>query len=74
MTLWCLFLFLQKYEDLSQKWDQAKAEVRQDDYEQLKRKIELQQELIRRQDILAEQRKTQLQQEVQQVCFVLFPE
>jgi hypothetical protein len=47
---------------LSQKWDQAKAEVRQDDYEQLKRKIELQQELIRRQDILAEQRKTQLQQ------------
>ena len=58
--------FGQKYEDLSQKWDQAKAEVRQDDYEQLKRKIELQQELIRRQDILAEQRKTQLQQEVQQ--------
>lgn len=55
-----------RYEDLSQKWDQAKAEVRQDDYEQLKRKIELQQELIRRQDLLAEQRKTQLQQEIQQ--------
>ncbi|VDI45711.1 Hypothetical predicted protein [Mytilus galloprovincialis] len=56
----------QKYEDLSQKWDQAKTEVRQDDYEQLKRKIGLQQELIRRQDTLIEQKRAQQQQEIQQ--------
>ncbi|XP_063439088.1 uncharacterized protein LOC134720616 isoform X6 [Mytilus trossulus] len=55
-----------KYEDLSQKWDQAKTEVRQDDYEQLKRKIGLQQELIRRQDTLIEQKRAQQQQEIQQ--------
>lgn len=52
---------------MSQKWDQAKTEVRQDDYEQLKRKIGLQQELIRRQDTLIEQKRAQQQQEIQQV-------
>lgn len=60
-------MYFQRYEDLSQKWDQAKAEVRQDDYEQLKRKVELQQELIRRQDALAEQKKTLQEQEIKQV-------
>ena len=61
------FLVLQRYEELSQKWDQAKHEVRQEDHEFLKEKIALQQELIKRQDEYALQRRVQIAEQEQQV-------
>ncbi|KAL4226165.1 hypothetical protein ACF0H5_014152 [Mactra antiquata] len=54
----------QRYEELSEKWDQAKHEVRQEDHDLLREKCNLQQALIRKQDEYAEQkRQQQLQQE-----------
>ena len=64
-----LFLFLQRYEELSQKWDQAKQEVRLEDHEHLKEKLALQQELIKRQDEYAQQRRVQIVEQEQQVGF-----
>ncbi|XP_053376948.1 uncharacterized protein LOC123529037 [Mercenaria mercenaria] len=56
----------QRYEDLSNKWDQAKEEVRLEDHEVLREKVSLQQELIRKQDEYAQQRrKQQLQAETE---------
>lgn len=51
-----------RYEELSDKWDQAKEEVRLEDHEILREKVSLQQELIRKQDEYAEQRRQQIAQ------------
>lgn len=64
ITFW---FALQRYEELSTKWDQAKQEVRSEDHDMLREKIVLQQELIRRQDEYAEQRRTQQASEEAQV-------
>ena len=57
----------QRYEELSQKWDKAKHEVRQEDHEFLKEKVALQQELIKCQDEYAQQRRDQIAEQEQQV-------
>ena len=57
----------QRYEELSQKWDKAKHEVRLEDHEYLKEKVALQQELIKRQDEYAQQRRDQIAEQEHQV-------
>lgn len=69
ITFW---FALQRYEELSTKWDQAKQEVRSEDHDMLREKIVLQQELIRRQDEYAEQRRTQQASEEAQVSIEYF--
>ncbi|KAK3589484.1 hypothetical protein CHS0354_030606 [Potamilus streckersoni] len=56
----------QRYEELSEKWDHAKQEVRHHQHEQLQEKIQLQQELIKKQDEYAEQRRVKVIEEQKQ--------
>ncbi|XP_052780152.1 uncharacterized protein LOC128217219 isoform X3 [Mya arenaria] len=50
---------VKRYVELSERWEQAKREVRHEDHELLREKVTLQQELIRRQTEYSEHRRQQ---------------